>query len=107
MTQRVSHSLNADAIITLSTDNDFTSLNGSHADTLANKSFLVIGNDDGTATWNTVGAPSGFKILNRKWLVKNTGNVNGTYIAFDVDDADFDIPSLSSGNTYYLIVDTV
>ena len=104
--QRISKSVDPDAIVTISTDNNFTNSNSAHSDTIPDGEFLTIANNDGTATWESAGAPSGFKVLNRKWQAQNTGNVTGTNIAFDVADPDFDVPTPIGSSDYYLVVDS-
>ena len=105
--QRVSKSVNTDAIITLANDNDFTSANSDAGRTsLGEGNLAVIGNNGGAATWTTTGAPTGYNILSRQWKIDETGTVGTLNIQFDVADTDFDVPNLLVGPSYYIIVDT-
>ncbi len=104
--QRVSKSINTDAIITISTTNDFTSSNqDSGRVSLNDGQFVTIANNNGTATWTNTDTPAMYRILDRKWRYQNTGNVSSMYIKFDVDDPDFDVPNAAGGD-YYIVIDT-
>jgi len=95
--QRVSKSINSDAIITMATNSDFSSANPSSRPPLSasSGSFIIWSNDDGDATWDSNGAPRGGKILDRKWKVQKSGSPNNINIQVDVDDSDFDIDSFN------------
>lgn len=104
--QKVSKSINTDAIITLATTNDFSSDNSDVArDTLDDLNFAVIANNGGTAAWTSTGAPTGYNVLNRKWRVQEEDSVGIVHLQFDVADAQFNVPALSNGGIYYLLVD--
>ena len=99
--QRVSKSVNSDAIITMATTNDFTSSNLDAGRTsLADASYLVWGNDDGAATFTAAG-PAGFDALDRTWTIEETGIAGAVNLQIDVDDADFDIEA-PNGDLYLL-----
>ena len=108
--QRISRSANKDSVLIVSTDNNFTLPNSSHANIFtSDKSFLMFSSWKGTNQWSPPGNmyPKGFKVLNNLWLVHNPGNkVQGAYIAFDVANPNFDIPDPIYDDKYYLFVDT-
>jgi uncharacterized repeat protein (TIGR01451 family)/gliding motility-associated-like protein len=104
--QRISKSINDEAIVTLSLNDDFASSNLSRSEVLNDTIFEMIANNGGDTTWTTTGAPSGFRILNRQWQVQETGTVGNVYLQFDVDDAEFNVDSLMRGNVYFFIYDS-
>ncbi len=105
--QRISQSVNTDAIITIALDNDFTSANndGSRTTTHTNdRQFLVLANNDDVTTIQTteidLGSYSGR--IGREWLIQKTANftqnVNLKFDGFDdtyelLIDADGDFSS--------------
>ncbi len=102
--QKISKSINADAIVTMATTSDFTSANAGRATSLStdDKRFLIWSNDDGGATWTETGAPAGGKILVRKWHAEKTGgNEHNVSIQVDVDDPEFNIENFS-GDLYFV-----
>ncbi len=101
--QRVSKSLNDDAILTVALDNDFTSANNDASRTTAfgsDLSFLMFANNNGAATFAVAGTN---QVLDRVWQVQEEGTVGSVQLQFDMDDADFDIATL---DRYELLVDT-
>ena len=105
LNQKISHSVNQDGIVTLSLSDDFISPNNSHTGIIPDKKALVVGNNDGQATWTTSDAPNGYQILTRQWLAQNNG-ITGTYISFNVENPNFDVPDTLKGDSYYLVIDT-
>ncbi|WP_172435810.1 Ig-like domain-containing protein [Sediminicola luteus] len=110
--QRISKSVNTDAIITLSTDDtDFTAANTTHTALGSDLMFQTIANNGNTNTcWTSTNAPTisaqPYAISQRLWQVQEKGTaVGNVYIAVDVDDAEFDLPVIISGTHYYLIID--
>ena len=102
--QKISKSINADAIVTMATTSDFTSANAGRTTSLSteDKRFLVWSNDDGDATWTEAGAPAGGEILDRKWHARKTGdNEHNVSIQVDVNDPDFNLPAFS-GLLYFV-----
>jgi uncharacterized repeat protein (TIGR01451 family) len=97
--QRISHSINSDAVIVISTNTDFTSENlDASRPQLKNsgRTFLIWSNDNGGHGWTSTGAPAGGRILERKWKVQKQGSHQHTVnIQIDVNDPDFDIDSFS------------
>jgi len=105
--QRVSKSANDSAILTLSTNLDFAGANPGARSPMGDGNFVVVGNNGATSTaWTATGAPSGFEILEKVWNYDETGTIGSINLQFDVDDAQFDVPALSSGPDYYVILDT-
>jgi len=101
--QRVSKSINKDAIITMATSSDFSSLNSTTRPPFSatSGSFLIWSNDDGSSSWERSGAPRGGKILDRKWKVQKTKEQNSVSLQVDVDDSDFDIDNFN-GKLYFV-----
>jgi Concanavalin A-like lectin/glucanases superfamily len=99
LNQKVSKSGKADAVITMATDNDFTSSNLAGSRTaLSNGQYLVWGNDDGTLRFETkTSLTTATAAWNRKWKIANTGSVGTVYIQFD--------SNLQNGTIYYLLSD--
>jgi len=98
--QRVSKSINPDAIITISTDTDFDSSNliATRPSVGDDESFVIWSNDGGSASWSTTGAPVGSKILGRKWKISKHGsNIHNVGLQVDTDDSDFDIDPFTGG----------
>lgn len=73
---------------------------------IADLEFLVIGDNGGSASWTTTGAPSGYSILDRQWKKQEQGDVGRVKLDFDIADADFDVPAALDGDNYYFIYDT-
>lgn len=73
---------------------------------IANLEFLVIGDNNGGASWTTTGAPTGYSILSRQWKKQEQGDVGTVTMDFDVADADFNIPAPLDADDYYFIYDT-
>ncbi len=71
--QKVSKSENTDNIVTLSTSNDFTSLNtnASRVD-LPDLTYLVVGNNDSASAFTSTGAPINYTVLKRQWKAQVT-----------------------------------
>ncbi len=106
--QRISKSVDTTAIVTLSLSDDFVSPNDTlRTAVFANDlTFQTISNNNGTNTWGEgSSAPFGYTLLTRQWMVQEKGNaLDSVYVAFDVDDAEFDVPDVISGE-YMMIVD--
>ena len=101
--QRVSKSINKDAIITMSTNSDFSSENPSTRVALSSSSgaFLIWSNNNKSNSWQKEDAPRGGKILDRKWKVQKTTTQNSVALEVDVDDSDFDIEDFN-GTLYFV-----
>lgn len=78
---------------------------GSFVD-MDNLEFLVIGDNNGAASWTTTGAPSGYSVLTRRWKKQEQGNVGEVRMDFDVADSDFNIPAPLDADDYYFVYDT-
>ncbi len=79
--------------------------NGSFVD-MNNLEFLVIGDNNGNASWTTTGAPSGYSVLERRWKKQEQGNLGEVRMDFDVADSDFNIPAPLDADDYYFVYDT-
>ncbi len=103
--QKISKSINNDAIVTMATNNDFISSNldaGRPSLSAQNRRFLIWSNDDGGHGWTSNGAPAGGKILERKWKVQKTrNNQNNISLQVDTNDPDFDMDSFN-GILYFV-----
>lgn len=73
---------------------------------MADLEFLVIGDNNGAASWTTTGAPTGYSVLSRKWMKQEQGDVGSVSMSFDVADPDFNIPAALGDGQYYFIYDT-
>ncbi|MFP2996265.1 Calx-beta domain-containing protein [Spongiivirga sp. MCCC 1A20706] len=95
--QQISKSVNSGAVLTVSTDTNFTGANGTHV-SLTDGQFLMIGNDGGSSsTVVTTGVPTNLNArLERQWKAVNTGGVGTVNLSFDVDT--------NSARTYELII---
>lgn len=71
-----------------------------------NLEFLVIGDNDGAASWTTTGAPGSYSILERKWMKQERGDVGPVELTFNMDDPEMDIPAPLGDGYYYFIYDT-
>jgi len=107
LNQRVSKSVNADAILTMATDTDFllpnnttdASINsGAGRTALADGQFLVVGNNGQPSTSvATMQVPTGNNLrLERIWQAKNTGSVGAVNLKFDGFDNSWSIVAGSS-----------
>ena len=103
--QKISKSINNDAIVTTATTNDFTSTNqdgGRISLSGSNRRFLIWSNDDGGHGWTNNGAPAGGKIFERKWKVQKTrANQHTVNIQVDTADPDFDMDNFN-GTLYFV-----
>ena len=101
--QRVAKSINSDAIITMSTNTDFTSANPGSRPQFSpnNHRFVIWANNDGDNHWTATGAPAGGKILGRTWRVSKRHTPHTVNIQIDVDDADFDLDPFI-GDLYFV-----
>jgi len=90
--QRISKSINPDAVITMATNSDFSSANSDNGRTQLGDdvSFLLWSNNNDGTGWTSTGAPSGGEILQRQWKIEKSGTQNSISIQVDTDDADFD-----------------
>ena len=98
-----SKSHNTDGILYVEADGEGTNSANTFVD-MDDKEYLIWGNNNGSASWTETNAPSGYVKSTRTWLVEeNDGDVGTCTFAFDVADADFNIPPLQSGAVYYII----
>jgi surface protein len=96
-----------DKVLTVATVSDFTNLNSDpgRLSLTGSSAFVVIGNDDEDTSFSINGAPSKFKIMNRKWFAQVTGNDQPLFFEFNVGLATFDIPDTEQTPDYYLVID--
>ncbi len=103
--QRISHSINSDAVIVMSTNTDFTSENlDTSRPQLKNsgRTFLIWSNDNHGHGWTSTGAPEDSMILERKWKVQRQGSSqHSVNIQIDTEDLDFDIDPFV-GNLFFV-----
>lgn len=92
-------------IIILEADGEGENGNPNFQD-IADLEFLIIGDNGGSASWTTTGAPAGYSILNRQWKKQEQGDVGPVKMDFDVADSDFNVPDPLDGDDYYFIYDT-
>ena len=112
--QKQSKSVNSDAVVTIGRGS-IAATNAANANTFANDlSFFIWGNNDASAqsNWNLEdvsisGDECEYLILNRVWKGVETNSIASLVFRVDVDNANYDIPALPSGNdgSYYLYVD--
>ncbi|MGJ8745914.1 T9SS type A sorting domain-containing protein [Polaribacter sp.] len=105
LNQKQSKSVNSDAIVTMGLSTIETT-NAANTATIADKNFMVWGNNNGTATWSATGSPENYNLLSRQWRVAETGTVAAVKLQFDVDNANFDVPTAKGSATYYLLYDS-
>ena len=103
--QRISHSINDDAVIVMSTNMDFNSENlDSSRPQLKNsgRTFLIWSNNDAGHGWTNTGAPPDSMILERKWKIQRQGsNQHSLNIQVNTDDLGFDIDAFD-GNLFFV-----
>ena len=100
--QRISKSINSSAVLTLSTDSDFSAENRSHANTLSDGAYLVVGHDGGSAASTTTSdIANNFEYrLIREWKVQSTGTVGTVQLNLS------SLPALASDELYVLLEDS-
>ncbi len=85
--QQISKSVNTGAILTLSTDTNFTTANGTHV-SLTDGQYLVVGNDGasgapGDAVNTDLETTTYYERSAREWKAVNTGTVGAINLQFD------------------------
>ena len=97
-----------DRVLTIATTNNFTGMNNdvTRSALSGDPAFVIIGNDDGAETLSSLGAPTGYEMLDRRWYPQITGGDQDLHFQFNVEDAGFDIEELSVTSDYYFISDT-
>ncbi len=102
-----STSINDDAIVTIEADGEGSNAANAFVD-ISDLEFLTIAhNNAALGVWNTTGAPTALKKIDRTWQVQEEGDVGLVSIEFNVDNAagNFDIPALEGGSSYYFLYD--
>jgi len=104
--QRISQSINDDALVTIATSNDSFSPNSDSARTsLGDGNFLTWSNNDALATvWTATGAPTDREILPRTWQIQETGVVGDVNI-FVSDNAVTGTALPEENGSVYLFTD--
>jgi len=105
LSQVKSKSVNYDGIVLLLAEGEGTNAVDSFID-MVDMEFFTFGNNDSTATWVETNTPPAFKRLERVWKVQESGEVGTVKLTFDVEDPDFDVPSLLFPGSYQFIHDT-
>jgi hypothetical protein len=103
--QRISKSQDPAAIVTLSTDADFTAQNAAHSDSLSDGQYLLLSSDGAAVNQASRVAVNGaqtYEVLLRRWAVKDTGNTPAVNLQFDLSAQSL---ALNGGNTLALLVD--
>ena len=105
LNQKISKSINPNAIVAMAIDTDFSEGNLKVRASITDKEFLIWGNDAAglNETTTEVPSPEATHRLPREWRVQKTGNSIGN-VSVQVD-----LSSASHGgnvNTLYLMVDT-
>ncbi len=119
--QKVSKSLNPEAIVTATialdrTNNDVADFEASNMsttriDSIPYMAYNVFADNGDSAAWIGDNAPDSFFVMQRTWQVQEsakggtTRDVGEIYLQFDVNDPDFDVPELMSGTSYYVVID--
>ncbi len=106
--QRVSKSINSDAIVTISSgyaDFSSTNLDQSSRVQLSDFCFEMIANNGGDTLWSHDAKLDSFYVLERRWQVQEFGTVGDVYLQFDVDNPAFDVSPLLSDSSYYIVMD--
>jgi hypothetical protein len=90
LNQKISRSVNNDAVITMSLQNDFTSANNdpSRSEELDDLTFLSWGNNNDALTFTGTNTPNNVDyILDRTWQIQETGDAinstTGLYLEVD------------------------
>jgi len=93
LNQEISKSINTGAILTVSSDNNFTGANGTHTD-LADGDYLLIGNNNGATTTQTRDLDTELytKRVTRVWrMEKKVGSLTTVNLKFDGFDDTWDL----------------
>ena len=105
LSQVKSKSVNYDGIVLLLAEGEGTNAVDSFID-MVDMEFFTFGNNDSSAAWVTTNSPPSFDRLERVWKVQETGEVGTVKLTFDVEDPDFDVPSVIIPGNYQFIHDT-
>ncbi|MEM6998893.1 MAG: Calx-beta domain-containing protein, partial [Pseudomonadota bacterium] len=114
LNQKQSKSVESDAIVSVGRGG-ISATNSGNSNTIdSDLSFFIWGNNDASAqtnwTLNNIsvsGSECQFLMLNRIWKAEETNDVGVISFQVDVDNGNFDLPALPSGNdgSYYLFTD--
>ncbi len=111
LNQKVSKSVNADALVSFALDNDFATVNNDAArttDHTADLSFMTWANNDtdDTFAWTETGAPATRQILDRAWKVSETGTVGTVYLSIPDNSSAATTKLPAESTAVYLLTDT-
>ena len=89
--QRIARSESAGTVLTVATDNDFTSANGGARTQLVDGQYLVWGHDGDAVTEVSAATLGGtdYELLDRVWKYTDTGAVGAVNLSFDVSALEF------------------
>ena len=108
--QRVSKSVNTDALVAFALDNDFTTANNDATRTTAHGadlSFMTWANNDaGITAWTATGAPTDREILSRVWKTDETGTVGTVYLSIPDNSSTATTTLPTETNLVYLLTRT-
>lgn len=105
LTQIKSTSVNTPWLLSVDAVWEGTSMSPSFSD-MSDLEYLFIADDNLSNTWTQIGSPVWYDILSRKWKVSETWDLWTLNLDFDVASTFFDIPTLSSWTSYYIVVDS-
>ncbi len=98
-----SKSQTREGILYVQADGEGTNAANTFVD-IADKEYFIWGNDGNAATYTTTNAPTNYSKVTRTWKLQETGDVGACTFAFDVADADFDVPALTGSATNYVLM---
>ncbi|PCK06170.1 MAG: hypothetical protein COA42_17520, partial [Alteromonadaceae bacterium] len=91
----------SDMGLIVSTDTDYSSASASHADTIIDGSYLLMGHDGAGITLTTSDLHGDFsQRIDREWRVAHTGTIGAVNLYFA------NLPALAAGEKYVLIEDS-
>jgi len=100
-----SKSINDGGVVTVEARWEWTNISNSFVD-ISDREFFMSWDNLGWNSWSAVDAPAWYNILDRKWKAQETGDVWNIRVSFDVDDTNFDVPSLTAGTDYFFVFDS-
>lgn len=103
--RRISKPISLDAMLTVSTDANFTDMNDTHADILTDAQYLIFAKNNPAgisgifgSTLTTADGHTINKVLNDRWKVQDKGGVGCVNLHLEIEDA------TAFGESFYLIV---
>jgi large repetitive protein len=81
LNQKQSKSVNASALVTVGNNNTIAATNIANLNSFgANESYLILGDNNGVATWQTTETPTARQTLAREWKISELGTVGSVKI---------------------------